>query len=326
MQAASTVRWGIIGTANIARSSFLPGLREAGEGVAEAVAGRDLERTRRYAAENGVARAIQGYESLLEDENIDAVYIALPNTLHAEWTMAALRAGKAVLCEKPLCTTAQETEMVLQVARETEGLLWEAFVFPFHTQTIRLQEVVAAGRVGEVHEVQSNFHFMLRNRNNIRLDPDLAGGSLYDVGCYCVRLARLVLQADPTDAEAMARWDSSGVDGELTGILRYAGERFSTVSSGLYRARDTFSRVLGTEGETRLSNPFHPLAHDTLEIRVDGRIETERLSSGEPPFTPAIRHIHAVLRGEAPPEHLAVDEALGNAQAIDALYASAGRQ
>src|SRR5215470_15921024 len=128
------VRWGIISTANIARGQFLPGLRAAG-GVPAAVAGRDLGRAQAWAEQHGVDRAVAGYQALIDDPDIDALYIPLPNSLHAEWTVKALRAGKPVLCEKPLCGTLAETEQVLAVARETGTLLWEAFVFPSHASS-----------------------------------------------------------------------------------------------------------------------------------------------------------------------------------------------
>src|SRR5437764_3680862 len=144
---AGGVRWGIISTANIARVAFLPAVREAG-GEAAAVGGRDPGRTQRWAGDNGVARAVTGYQPLIDDPELDALYIPLPNSLHAEWTIKALRAGKAVLCEKPLAGTLAETEQVLAVAKETGTPLWEAFVFPFHDQMARLRTLLAEGVIG----------------------------------------------------------------------------------------------------------------------------------------------------------------------------------
>src|SRR6478609_6730677 len=152
------VRWGIISTANIARGQFLPGLRAAG-GIPAAVAGRDLGRAQAWAEQHGVDRAVAGYHALIDDPDIDALYIPLPNALHAEWTTRALRAGKPVLCEKPLCGTLAETEQVLAVATETGTLLWEAFVFPFQEQLTRIRHLLADGVIGELREIQSNFHF-----------------------------------------------------------------------------------------------------------------------------------------------------------------------
>ena len=324
MTQPNPTRWGIIGTANIARSAFLPALRAAG-GIAYAVAGRDRERARRFAEENGVEHAFEGYANLLADDQVQAVYIALPNSLHAEWTIAAVRAGKAVLCEKPLCVSLHETEEVLRQTRLCSGLLWEAFVFPFQPPTARLREIIHSGEIGELREVQANFHFKLTSPDNIRLDPSLGGGGLYDVGCYCVRFGRLLL-GEATDGTALARWTDQGVDLDLQGVLGFSGDRRLLFSCGMARPPDTFARVIGSEGEVRLSNPYHSRQADTLEVRHGGEVRVERSSADEPSFTDALRHIHAVLRGEEAPRHLALDDAAGNATAIDLLYRKARQQ
>lgn len=322
MTVSDPVRWGILSTAGIARGAFLPALRAAGNGTAAAVASRSLERADAWAREQGVERALGSYEELIEDESIEAVYIPLPNHMHAEWTIAALRAGKTVLCEKPMCLTAEETEQVLEVARESKAHLWEAFVFPFHPQTHRLQEIIAAGEIGEVVEVQSSFHFFTSNRaKNIRFVPEIGGGALYDVGCYCVRLGRLVLGEDAADGDGLALWAPEGVDESSQCVLAFPNGGRLVFSCGMTRPFDAFSRVIGSEGEVRLTNPFHPAAHDTLEVRRGDERRTEPSEQDVPSFTQAVRHIGEVVRGRAAPEHLAVDEALGNAAAIDLLYA-----
>src|SRR5882672_1535550 len=139
------VRWGILGTAGIAESAFLPALRETGDGVAVSVGSRDLDRARVWADEQGIDRAVLGYDAVIADPDVEAVYIPLPNGLHAEWTIAALEAGKTVFCEKPLCGTVEETERVLATARGSTGLLWEAFVFPFHEQMDRVRQMLDDG-------------------------------------------------------------------------------------------------------------------------------------------------------------------------------------
>lgn len=316
------IRWGILGTANIARASFLPGLRWA-EGEAYAVGGRDLARTRQYASANGIERAMQGYDAVVADERVDAVYIPLPNSLHAEWIVKSLDAGKAVLCEKPLCLDVAQAESVLEVARRSPRPLWEAFVFPWRRQTHRVLEIIRSGQVGEIREVQSSFHFEIYNPGNIRLDPGLGGGATYDVGCYPTIYANMLFDGDPQDAVAMARWTPRGVDIALQGVLSFGDERRLVVSCGMDSPQDTFTRLLGSEGEIRLTNPWHPTVGDTLEIRRGDGVEIEHPNGEEPSFGPAIAHIQAVLRGEAEPEHLAIDESLPNARAIELLLESA---
>ena len=319
------IRWGILGTAGIAVSKFLPSLREVSDGVAAAVASRDGERAGRWAAEHGVAAGIEGYERVVADPAIEAIYIPLPNGLHAEWTIAALEAGKAVLCEKPLCATPEETERVLAVAATAAGPLWEAFVFPFHEQIDRVRELVARGDVGEIREIWSRFHFLLDDPDDIRLFAELAGGSIQDVGCYPIRLARLFFgEPEPSRTIADAVWTGTGVDTELWGALTFPRDRRLVLSCGFLSREDTFTRLLGTEGEVTMTNPFHPERGDTFTVVRDDRIDTHPAApSGESSFTPALRHIHKVLRGEESPRHLAVDEALGNATAIASLLETA---
>ena len=322
------IRWGVLGTAGIAESAFLPALRQAGDGAAIAVAARDGERARSWATEHGVGRGVAGYERVVDDPEIEAIYIPLPNGLHAEWTIAALEAGKAVLCEKPLCLTPEETRRVLATADAASVPLWEAFVFPFHEQIELVHDAVADGQIGDVREIASRFHFVLDDPNDIRLSAELGGGSLFDVGCYPIRLARLLFDVEPDLDRTLADgvWTPSGVDTELWGALTFPGDRRLVFSCGFVAAYDTFTRVFGTEGEIRMTNPFHARPGDTVRIVRGGEVrEHPAAAGGERSFTPAIRHIHGVLRGREQPRHLAVDEAMGNATAIAALLAAAAR-
>jgi predicted dehydrogenase len=316
------VRWGIIGTANIARGQFLPGLRAAG-GIPAAVAGRDLGRAQAWAEQHGVDRAVAGYQALIDDPDIDALYIPLPNSLHADQTIKALRAGKPVLCEKPLCGTLAEAEQVLAVAGETGTLLWEAFVFPFHAQFAAVQKLLADGAIGELLEIQSDFHFMVGNPANIRLARDLDGGALNDVGCYPVRIALELFGAGHTDAWATAVWGGHDVDVDTQGSLGFPGGRRLLLTCGMRRAYDTFTRLLGTAGQIQLTNPFHPGRGDSYTVLTDGEPpRTLDAGAAEPSFTSMIRHIQNVLRGGEAPRQLALDTSLASARALHDLHQS----
>jgi predicted dehydrogenase len=321
---ADRVRWGIIGTASIAARAFLPAVTEAG-GVA-VVAGRDAGRAAQWARENGIDRVIVGYQQLVDDPNVDAVYIPLPNSLHAEWTIKALRAGKPVLCEKPLTASPAEAEQVLAVAAQTGTPLWEAFVFPFHDQMTRIRGLLADGIIGELREIQSNFHFALGSAAaRTRMSASLAGGALYDVGCYPVRLARDLFGGEHDTARAGAVWDPAGVDVETWGWLGFPGDRRLLLSCGFRRALDTFSRLVGTAGQINISNPFHPAAQDSFQVCVPGRDPVSYPGAGQDrySFTPAVRHIQAVVAGREPPRWLATATSLGSARALADLAASA---
>jgi predicted dehydrogenase len=318
------VRWGIIGTANIARGQFLPGLRAAG-GIPAAVAGRDLGRAQAWAEQHGVDRAVAGYQALIDDPDIDALYVPLPNSLHADQTIKALRAGKPVLCEKPLCGTLAEAEQVLAVAGETGTLLWEAFVFPFHAQFAAVQKLLADGAIGELLEIQSDFHFMVGNPANIRLARDLDGGALNDVGCYPVRIALELFGAGHTDAWATAVWGGHDVDVDTQGSLGFPGGRRLLLTCGMRRAYDTFTRLLGTAGQIQLTNPFHPGRGDSYSVLTDGEPpRTLDAGAAEPSFTGMIRHIQNVLRGGEAPRQLALDTSLASARALHDLHQSMG--
>jgi len=318
-----SARWGIIGTANIARGAFLPALRAAG-GVPAAVGGRDLARAEQYAQANGVERAVQGYQALIDDPDIDAVYIALPNALHAQWTISALEAGKPVLCEKPLCGLLADTERVLDEAKRTGTLLWEAFVFPFIEYLRHVRELVDGGAIGELREIQSDFHFRVSRPDNIRLSGDLQGGALRDVGCYPVRLAQVFF------GEHVSAWAAcepggidQGVDIEAWGSLGYQDGQRLLLSCGMRRSYDTFSRLIGTTGQIHFSNPFHPGAGDRVTTYQDGaEPSTWTPEVNEPSFTPALRHINAVLAGAEQPRMLALQTSLTTARALHDLAAS----
>jgi predicted dehydrogenase len=225
MGASGQVRWGILGAANIARGQFLPGLRETGDGVAVAVGSRDLARGQEFATREGVQRAVQDYDAVLADPEIDAVYIALPNSHHADWTIKAIEAGKHVLCEKPLCAVPSETERVLAVAHEhPEAPLWEAFVFPFQSQHERIVELIDSGAIGAVREIDSAFHFRLGSPDNIRLSAALGGGALADVGCYPIRLAHELL-GPVTERVSVDAWVDGEVEVDAAALVSHGDQR-----------------------------------------------------------------------------------------------------
>jgi predicted dehydrogenase len=329
--AGAGTRWGIIGTANIARGQFLPGLREAGTGSAVLVGSRDAERARGYAADHGIDRGVEGYASVVESDEIDAVYVAVPNTLHAEWTIRALQAGKAVLCEKPLCVGSAQTAAVLEAAAAIPGaLLWEAFVFPFQAQHRRLIELVADGAIGEPAEIVSSFHFRVSNPANIRLSAELGGGALADVGCYPIRLAYEVFGSsggfgqDRDDGFGTAVITGSAVrdsqvEVDAAAIVSWSARRL-LLTCGFRRSYDTDTRVLGDQGQLHLTNPFHPSPADTLTLRRPGSEPVVELPTTDAhSFTAAIRHINGVLRGVEEPRLTAAASALANARMLEAV-------
>jgi predicted dehydrogenase len=251
-----TIRWGILGAAHIAQKSLIPAMRESRTGVAAAVASRDLAKARAFAEANGVPVAYGSYEELLADPAIDAIYNPLPNALHAEWTIKALDAGKPVLCEKPFTVTAAEARQVAEHSRARGLPVAEAFMYRFHPQTVRVQNMLADGAVGELHTIQASFTVTIPNpETNIRFRQVTGGGSLYDLGCYPVSLMRL-LAGEPAQWAAFGVLNAEGVDLRAAGTLGFPGGVTGafTCDMGSFRAQD--ADIRGTEGRIRLRTPF----------------------------------------------------------------------
>ncbi len=319
--ADSPIRWSVLGTANIAAHAFLPAMRAAG-GHAVAVGSRNPERAAAWAADNGVDVAL-GYQDAI-DAPADAIYIALPNTQHVRWAKAAVATGRAVLCEKPLGIDEAEVRDLVGACRP-DTPLWESFVFPFHPQTVLVQRYIGDGAIGELREVVSEFHFFVRSPANIRMQRNLAGGALYDVGCYPIRLARLLFAAEPYRAVASSFPTSAGgaaVDLTVAGVCDFPGDRRLVFSAGMDRPMSTYTRIIGTAGELRMSNPFHPRSGDAVELITSTSRKTIWTNDGTTAFQHAIAHIGDVIRGRAQPRHLAVDDAVHNARALDLARAA----
>ena len=317
---AGDVRWGILGAANIARAQFLPGLREAGGGRAVLVASREGSRAEAFARNHGVERGVEGYDAVVESPDVDAVYVALPNSHHARWTQRALEAGKAVLCEKPLCVGSIQTAAVVETVGSTGSLLWESFVFPFQAQHKRLLDLLAAGAIGEVRELVSVFYFHLSRSEDIRLSEELGGGALADVGCYPIALAQQVLSTRDLSADDVVGFSTGNgvVETEAVAIVHYGRQRL-VLGCGFERAYDTFTRVLGTDGQIHLTNPFHPGPGDSLVLLRGGEVTVEHPTVDARSFTAALRHIHSVVRGEQAPAHLASESSVNTARTLEVV-------
>jgi D-xylose 1-dehydrogenase (NADP+, D-xylono-1,5-lactone-forming) len=241
------LRLGILGTANIARG-FVKGLAGSSSVCVDAVASRSAEAASTFAAELAIGRTHGSYDALLADPQIDAIYNPLPNSLHAAWTEKALRAGKHVLCEKPITVTLAEAEHLFAVARDTGRVLLEAYPYRWQPQTMLMRQLIDEGAIGEVRLVQSFFGFALAPGPNIRLDPALGGGALLDAGCYAVSLARLAVGRAPVSVVAQPRWGDSGVDLGMSGTVRFEGGAVAQVACSMDAALHRGAVVLGTRG------------------------------------------------------------------------------
>lgn len=315
------IKWGILGCANIARKSFLPAVAASANGTAVAIASRDGAKAAAWAQEHQIDRSYDSYERLLADPEVDAVYIPLPNSLHAEWIERAAAAGKHVFCEKPLTANAAEAVQAVAAAARHGVLLFEAFVYRLHPQTALVRRLLDEGAIGEVKTAHAWFHFHLQERvHNVRMKADLAGGALMDVGCYCIDWARWLL-GEPESVWASAQYEA-GVDTTCQGALRFAEGRSVTFSASMDCTGYQGARIFGTKGEIELTAPWHPRGEQAAVIvRTPDGETVHRVSQDEPPFTAAVNAFgDAVLAGRPLP--VAPDEGTRNMRAIDAARAS----
>jgi len=265
---ASPLRFGILGTARIARS-FVQGLRPSRRVIVSAVASRDSDKARAFAKDLEIARHFGSYEALLADPDIDAVYVPLPNSLHAEWSIAAVRAGKHVLCEKPLAATAGEARAMFDAARRHGVHLVEGYPYRAQPQTLKLRELLGGGIIGDVRLIQATFGFTLGAGDNIRLDPRLGGGALMDVGVYPVSLAQMIAGTRPTRVHAVAHW-AGGIDRTLVATLQFASGLLAQINCSFDTAPHRQALIAGSKGviETTYMNHTSSAQQAVLRLRV----------------------------------------------------------
>jgi predicted dehydrogenase len=298
---------------------FLEGVRESPEVEVVAVGSRNQESAEHYAREHGIDRAHGSYDSLLADPEVAAVYVSLPNSLHVEWTVRALEAGKHVLCEKPLSRRADEVIRAFDAAERTGRLLTEGFMYRHHPQTRRLTELVAGGAAGELKLIRAAFSFPLPAQGNVRLSKGLDGGALMDVGCYCVSAAR-ALAGEPQQVTAQQTLGGDAVDVGFVATMTHLGDVLVHFDAGMsFAARDELE-VVGAEGSVFLDDPWHCI-NPVIEVRRDDgveRIEIEHVNS----YRLEAENLSAAIQGHAP-LLLGRDDALGQARCIEALYEAA---
>jgi xylose dehydrogenase (NAD/NADP) len=309
---------GILSTADINRK-VIPGAHASEKVSLLAVASRDQARAEEYARQWEIPRAYGSYESLLADDEIEAVYISLPNSLHCEWSIRAVEAGKHVLCEKPMGKRAAEVEAAFDAAERSGRLLSEAFMYRHHPQARRLRKLLDEGAIGEPRVVRACFSFPLFDPGNIRLRPDVEGGSLMDVGCYCVNGLRLV-GGEPELVFGQQLIGPSGTDWVFTGSLRFPNDVFGLFDCGTSLPERDELEVVGTEGSLFLDDPWHA-RRPVIEARRENR--SERLEH-EPTdsYRLELENLSDAIRGEGE-LLLGRADAIGNARAIEALAASA---
>jgi predicted dehydrogenase len=322
------LRWGVISTANIATEKAIPGLRRAARCELLGIASRDGDAARAVAERLAIPRHYSSYEALLGDGDIDAVYIPLPNHLHLEWTIAAARAGKHVLCEKPLALTAADAQRMIDTCAEAGVLLMEAFMYRLHPSWEGARSLVESGRIGRLIAVDSWFSFFNDDPANIRNIPEAGGGAMYEIGCYCVNLSRMLFRGEPTRVTSAVRRETpGGVDVAAGGVLEFP-DGLATFGCSIRAEDDQRVSIYGTKGRISIEIPFN--------IPPDRETAIQVAAGGDPPVAPAVerltfpvadpyaveaeRFAGAVLDGGPVP--IPPGDAVANLRVIEAVLAS----
>lgn len=263
------LQWGILGTGNIA-NQFARGLAESHRNQLAAVASRTADNARRFAAQHHAPVSYAGYDDLLADPQVQAVYICLPNSLHHHWTLKALRAGKHVLCEKPAAVTVDQAQQMFDLANKQGLVLVEAFMYRSHPQTHAILHAVRSGDIGQLRLIRTSFCFRVKNtQGNIRFDPELAGGSLMDIGCYCLDFSCLLAEQTPDHVIACGHLHPSGVDDYASAALHFPSGVLGSFACGMDLQADNAAHVCGTEGYLTIPWPWKPQS-PTVEFYRDG--------------------------------------------------------
>jgi len=334
---AGTVRWGVMGCAGVARQVMVPGIRASENGSVLAVASRSLDTARAFAAELDIERAYGSYDELLQDDDVQAVYIPLPNSMHKEWTIRAASAGKHVLCEKPLASNAKEAAEMTESCRRYGVILMEAFAVRFHPQTLMVKRLVDEGRIGDVMRISAVHSSPPPRPDDTRLSRELSGGVLMDKGCYCVNLARFIFGSEPQTVVATAEFgETSGVDERVTATLEFDGGGVAQFDSGFGLTGNSYQQPYTVYGQ--MGHIYVPQGISQIETYRQGTpVQTVIHVGDDAAFGPTSERVECGVahqwqleaeyfadlvltgRGTSPPH----EDGVENMRVIDAIYKSA---
>ncbi len=322
------VRWGLVSTANINRQ-VMPAIRASRRGDLAAVASRSRDRAEAYARDWEIPHAFGSYQEMLTSGAVDAVYVSLPNHLHAEWSIRALQSGIHVLCEKPLAITLPEVDAMLAASRESGCALAEAFMYRHHPQTKIAGEFVQSGKLGEISLVRGAFDFYMSEKLrqpgnlNVRLVPEYGGGCLWDVGVYPLSFAQFIMGGPPLEVVGKQWVGDSGVDETFAGQMIYPGGRLAQISASFRTPFHTFVEIVGSKGRLHLTRPFINMGKKREMIFYPKRgrakkfpVPQKTLYSGE------VEDMHAAIL-DGKPNYINLEESRNHVRTVLALYESA---
>jgi predicted dehydrogenase len=321
---ATPLRIGILGAARIAPMALVNPAKDNAETVVAAVAARDVARAQAFAAKHSIARVHDSYDALIDDPELDAVYIPLPNGLHGKWTRAALAAGKHVLCEKPFTANATEAREMAELAEASDRVVMEAFHYRYHPLALRVEEIIASGELGKLRRVEAALCFPLPLFSDIRYNYSLAGGATMDAGCYAVHMVRTFGGSTPEVVSAQAKLRGPQVDRAMTAELRFTDRHTGRVRCSMWSKHllQVSAKVVGERGELRVFNPVLPHVYHRLVIQSPNGKRVARFGHRPSYAYQLDAFVGAILRGE--PVRTTPRDAFENMTVIDAIYRAAG--
>ncbi|MEH7095756.1 Gfo/Idh/MocA family protein [Neobacillus vireti] len=320
------LRWGVLGCANIAIHSVIPAIKNSESSVVLAIASRSLEKARSTAAELGIERSYGSYDALLQDPDIDAVYIPLPNHLHKEWTIKAAKAGKHVLCEKPLALNQEEASEMVTACKEAGVKLGEAFMYRYHPRYERIKEILNSGEIGTIRGLHGSFTFNnAEDKDNVRYRAEWGGGSIYDVGCYPISAARLLLEQEPEAVTVQAFFspEHDNVDMMVTGLIEFPNQLGVTFMCGMWANFQNTLQIVGTKGKIDVSNAFIVNSNlgGSFTVTVDGETRTEPVEEFNQYTLQVDEFAESILAGTS--LRFPSEDSIKNMKVIDACLLSA---
>jgi len=318
--AKKNLNWGLLSTARINRA-LIPPLRASKRNHLLAVASRAQGPAEKYAREWKIPRAHGSYEALLADPEIDVIYNSLPNHLHAEWTIKAVEAGKHVLCEKPLALNGDEVDAMQSAARKHGRVITEAFMYRHHPQTLKVQEMVRSGSLGTLKLIRGSFSFVLSHEGDVRLDPAMGGGSIWDVGCYPISYARSVVGENPLEVFGWQVTGPTGIDETFIGQMRFANEVHAQFDCSFVIPFHSFMEIVGSEGALNIPRPFKPETDEKVYLIRGDKTETIKIKGQELYIGEVEDMADAILLGREP--RISLDDSRANVAVISALLESA---
>lgn len=314
------IKWGVLGTASIAKGCTIPGMIKAENCELVAIAGRDINKAERFKEEFGFEKAYGDYDALLADSDIQAVYIPLPNNLHYEWCMKAIKAGKNVLCEKPLAPTKEEAEELFAAAKEAGVVLMEAFAYLHTPYVAALKEEIASGVLGDIRYIESAFMVQSCDPADIRMHKDTYGGAMYDLGCYCISLMVWLLGEVPVKAVGMGEFSEEGIDLFSSAYLQFPGGTRGSLNCGMIFGREQPCRmdrlyIRGVNGYIKSDTAYNQDGELSYTICVNGEEQTKTVFSKHNYQLEVEQLGRCISDGETP--HVSPEFSVMNAEAID---------